>query len=720
MIDALRSAMASGPNRIALTTAARGTLATLVPLIVLSLLGVNAEVAHFAVIGGLHASMVDVGGAYRNRLVTMIGFGLLAPILMLWGMQLNTQWLAAGLMMLVIGLAGGVLRALGPGGVPFGLNSAIAFLIGLSIPANSLAPQFARAAAYGGGVIWTIVVALAFWQLRPYRRIEQELAGVWQALAALVAAARPDYGTHRTVIARRRHERLIVKHHGAIRDALERARAALGEMRADEPGTDPALGQLLVLIRAASRIGTAVLTLDGIEDPALVRHGAARAILTDAVAEIEKGCRAIAKFLLDHGGELDFKPARDRLSGLASLAERARADGSEETARILEAQVIAIAQAVRHGDAAAEAVESLMDRPHRGPRLTRLSLAGIGPAEALATIRAQLTPQSAIFRHAMRVAIVAAIGAATSVWFGLRHGLWLPMAALVILQPDYGATFSRALERAGGTVAGALLAGILLVTLHGTPMFDVAIGLLLFATFALLRRRYSWGITFLTPLIILLLGVSGPHPWADVIDRIADTLAGAGLAIVAGYVLWPLWQREALAPRLAQAIVAEKTYAAAVLVALVEKHDPGARLPELQRQAEIAAANADAAFQRMLAEPRRQRGRIPLAFALTTYIQRLARHSIALAGYVGTAVVPQETTDQLRELLEVTLDDIATALLDGRDPKPRPNFDEPLEHLRVALTASTEGGGATIAFLLGQLVADTTTLHAGASSHRRD
>lgn len=711
MIEALRRWMDSGPNRIALATAWRGTLATLIPLMVLPLFGVSAEVARFAVIGGLHASMVDVGGAYRNRLAIMVGFSVLAPSLMLIGTQLSTQWLAAGLLMLVIGLAGGVLRALGPSGGPFGLNSAIAFLIGVSIPESSFAAQFERAAGYGIGAVWTIIVALTFWQLRPYRRLEQELAGVWQALAALVAAARPYQGKDRSVIARRRHEQLIVKRHSAIRDALERARAALGEMRADHLGSEPALGQLLVLIRAASRIGTAILTLDAIEDRPVVRRGAARAILTDAVAEIEESCGAIAKYLLDRGGELDFRPARDRLSGLAALAERARAHPPSETAQILDAQLIAVAQAVRHLDAAAEAVELLMDRPHRGPRLTRLSLAGSGPLEALAAIRAQLTPQSAIFRHALRVASVAAIGTAAIVLLALRHGLWLPMTALVILQPDYGATFSRALQRTAGTIAGAVLAGILLATLHGTPMFDVAIGVLLFATFALLRRRYGWGVTFLTPLIILLLGMSGPDPRTDVIYRIVDTLAGAGLAIVAGYALWPLWQREALAPSLAQAIMADKTYAAAVLVALVERQDPAARLPELQRRAEIEAANADAAFQRMLSEPRRHRGRIPPAFALTTYIRRLAHHSIALAGYVGAATVPKQATDQLRALLEATLDDIANALREARDPKPRPNFDEPLERLRATLTESKAGMGGTIAFLLGQLVADATTLH---------
>jgi uncharacterized membrane protein YccC len=711
MINPLGKWMKSGRDHIALTTALRGTLATLVPLVVLPLLGVDVEVARFAVIGGLHASMVDVGGAYRNRLIALAGFSVLAPLLMLSGMQLNRQWLAAGLVMLVIGLLGGVVRVLGAGGAPFGLNNAIAFLIGLSLPASPLGPQLARAGAYFCGAAWTIVVALAFWQLRPYRRLEQELASVWQALAALVAAARPHHGADRSVVARRRHEQLIVKSHGALRETLERARAGLGESRADSQGADPSLSQLLVLVRAASRIGTAILTLDEIEDPAVLRRGAARAILTDAVAEIEKACHAVAKFLLDRGGELDFRAARDRLSGLAALAERARAHESPETARILEAQVIAIAQAVRHFDAAAEAAEILMDRPHRGPRLTRLSLAGGRPQEALAAIRAQLTPKSAIFRHAFRVAVMAAIGAASIVFFELPHGLWLPMTALVILQPDYGATLARALERSAGTLAGAVLASMLLFALHGTPMFDVAIGFLLFATFALLRRRYGWGVTFLTPLIILLLGMSGPDTWMDVVARIVDTLLGAGLAIVAGYGLWPRWQREDLAPRLARAIVADRTYATAVLAALVETGDSAARLPELQRQAELEGANADAAFQRMLSEPRHQRGPIPRAFALTTYIRRLARHSIALAGYIGTAAVPREAADQLRELLESTLDDVAAALLEARDPRPRPNLDEPLEQLRAALTVPNEGVGATIAFLLGQLVADTTTLH---------
>jgi len=260
-------------------------------------------------------------------------------------------------------------------------------------------------------------------------------------------------------------------------------------------------------------------------------------------------------------------------------------------------------------------------------------------------------------------------------------------------------------------VAGAVLAGVLLAGLHGTAMFDAAIAVLLFATFLVLRRRYSWGVTFLTPLIILLLGLSGPDPWIDVVDRVVDTTAGAGLAIAAGYALWPLWQRDDLAQRLAQAIRADKAYVSAVLGALAGTQAPEPPLGELRRLAEIAAANADAAFQRMLAEPRRQRGRIPPAFAIDTYIQRLARHAIALAGYVGALAVPDAAVHLLREHLETALADMAAALVEGREPEPRPNFDEPLERLRRALSDSKDGVGTTIAFLLGQIVADTTTLH---------
>ncbi len=173
----LRDSLATGPNRIAASTALRGTIATVAPLVLLSRFGL-AALAYPAVIGALGASMVDVGGPYRSRLAAMALLTVIGPGLMLLGARAVAAWWFAMLVMFVIAAAAGLVRALGRGGIALGINVAVAFLVGLQIGEIG-GPAAVWAAGYGGGALWTILVALAFWQLRPYRRLEQEVASAW-------------------------------------------------------------------------------------------------------------------------------------------------------------------------------------------------------------------------------------------------------------------------------------------------------------------------------------------------------------------------------------------------------------------------------------------------------------------------------------------------------------------------------------------------------------
>jgi uncharacterized membrane protein YccC len=136
--------------------------------------------------------------------------------------------------------------------------------------------------------------------------------------------------------------------------------------------------------------------------------------------------------------------------------------------------------------------------------------------------------------------------------FEVPHGIWLPMTTLVVLQPEFGGTLTRTVERTIGTVAGAVIAGALLAALHGTVMLEFAVVALLFVALFVLRRRYSLGVTFLTPLIVLLLTTSIGDPWIDTLDRVIYTIAGAGVSLIAGYLLWPQWERERLPAQLAR------------------------------------------------------------------------------------------------------------------------------------------------------------------------
>ncbi len=720
-LDRLQARLASAPNRIALSSALRGTIATAAPLAVLPAFGVG-DAAHFAVIGALNASFVDAGGAYGYRLAAMAANSVLGPATMLLGGEVRDTWWLAAPLMFGLAFAGGLARTLGPAGIPLGLNVAIAFLIGVQLPPAPFADRLGWTAGFLGGGIWTICVALAFWQLRPYRRMEQEVASVWEAVAGVIDEACPTTDEARGVVARRRHERRLVSAHYAMRDAIERSRLVLGETRAELTGPGTILSRLLVLWRAASRIGAAVVALDQLADSVEEPDSPGRASLVAALRALAAACRSIEALLLHTRGAIDFTPVRGRLDELTRIAAGARAAGAA-SAGLLDAQVMALAQAVRHLDNAEEMARAIYGAHPSAPGMRRPllhvpPLAGSGILPALASVRTQLTFRSPIFRHALRAAVVTALGTAAITRWSIPHGFWLPMTALVILQPDYSGTMSRALQRTGGTLAGAVLAAALLAAAPGTLAYDLALVVLLFGTFLVLRRRYAVAMIFLTPLIILLLAGDASESWSDLEYRIVDTLVGAALAIGASYLLWPLWERVQLDERMARALKADAAYIAAVLGSLAGDEAGPRGIPDLRRDAEIAAVQAQAAFQRMLAEPRHQRARISRFFSAEVYVQRLTRHAIALALAAQSAPpgLPADSVRALRQGLESTLGDIAAALAGQRAPEPLAAFYEPLERLRVALAARGEGAAAALSLLLGQIVSDTTSLHLAAAS----
>src|SRR3954467_8021699 len=81
--------------------------------------------------------------------------------------------------MFVIAFASGLVRALGPAGISLGLTVGLTFLVGIGVhDRGGGAIEWAMLYIVGGA--WTILIALAFWRLRPYRRLEQEAAAAWE------------------------------------------------------------------------------------------------------------------------------------------------------------------------------------------------------------------------------------------------------------------------------------------------------------------------------------------------------------------------------------------------------------------------------------------------------------------------------------------------------------------------------------------------------------
>jgi uncharacterized membrane protein YccC len=113
------------------------------------------------------------------------------------------------------------------------------------------------------------------------------------------------------------------------------------------------------------------------------------------------------------------------------------------------------------------------------------------------------------------------------------------LTVAIVLKPDFGSVFTRAVQRGAGTLLGVLLGSALLAVLPHDAWVLVAM-----AGFAALlpwARDTNFGLfsVFQTPVIILLLDLALPAGRGLVAARLTDTLIGCGIVLVFGYLLWP-------------------------------------------------------------------------------------------------------------------------------------------------------------------------------------
>ncbi len=166
----------------------------------------------------------------------------------------------------------------------------------------------------------------------------------------------------------------------------------------------------------------------------------------------------------------------------------------------------------------------------------------------------------------------------------------------IVLRPDLGSVFARALQRGIGTVVGSVLGAVILVLMPGGPLL-----LLPCAVFAALLpygRDRNWGLfsTFLTPLVVLLIDLLQRAGWALALDRLIDTLVGCAIVLLVGYAPWPSSWHAHLPQQLATALDMVARYTDQALLGA-----PGRSA--LRRNTYRALSDLRAEFQRTMAEP---------------------------------------------------------------------------------------------------------------------
>ena len=141
---------------------------------------------------------------------------------------------------------------------------------------------------------------------------------------------------------------------------------------------------------------------------------------------------------------------------------------------------------------------------------------------------------------ALRLSLCMGIAVFAQRFMSGDHSYWLPMTVALVLKPDFGSVFVRAIHRSLGTIIGVCIAIAIAVFIpKGGGFIPVIMFLCALLPFAGLRS-YAAMVSLLTPVILLMIDLVAPGTATGYgFQRLTDTLLGAAIALVFGYLIWP-------------------------------------------------------------------------------------------------------------------------------------------------------------------------------------
>ena len=588
-------------DQATLPGALRCTAGALVPLVVGLATGAVAD-GVYGSIGALCAGFASFQGAYRRRVLITFAVGVgMAAATISGGLAGRADW-AAIVAVAVWSLIAGMMTAFGQPALVVGLQWGVAVIIVNAFPMTA-----SQALDYGGmilaGALVQSLLVVVTWPLRSYAAERGAVADLYRDLASYAESVT------RGVEA------------GLPSTAIDDARAVLRDPQPLGRAAQLVAFQALVDEAARSRIALAALSS---MRRSLQRGGSELLEIDSFLLACASVLRSVATAVL-----ADMEPA-----GTASLARLAterpppQAHGAtpwqvRETTALMDALAGQLRGMVRTASVSADGKGADDNGRHALPRRRRNGL-----PDAVLTLRANLSWQSAVFRHAVRLSAVLTLGMILYRVTGLAHGYWISLTALLVLRQDFTTTAVRGISRVAGTVLGALVATLLVVAIRPDQTgLAVLFALSAFSAFVTVRVNYALFSVFVTAYVVFLLAFAAEPAVSTAGARLVATLVGGALAIGA-YLAWPTWESRLAAPQLARLVDAQADYAEALLACFSEPASARRRsLDEMRSAVRRARSNAELSLARMASEPARSRRDAPLDLDRAGGIAAAARRS---------------------------------------------------------------------------------------------
>jgi uncharacterized membrane protein YccC len=555
-------------------------------------------------IGALCGSVTSISGPYRDR-ARRVGLAVSAGAVgfFLGDLVGARGWWTA---VLIVGVA--ALSAIFSAG---GNNASLASLqllvyTVLGTHEASVVGPWTAAIGFLVGAGWALLLAVAAWPVRATAPERALVAAVYTGIAEMLSAS----GTAAAAPARQR-----------LTTALNSAYDALISARSRLQGRDKVYLELFTVLSETTPVVEAAVAMVN------ARHRPPQAVLASVVALGE----AIAA---------DEPPVELELPDTGSPSLLALVHGLNAVTEVLT------------GDR----------KPDRKrPRPVRRT-----PRERATEWFETVLAGPAAWLHALRLALCMTVAEVLVSVLPMQRSYWLFMTIAIVLKPDFGSVFGRALLRGGGTFVGALVgAAVLALAPNGWVLVLLVAGIGFLLPIAQVRN-YGMFSTVLTPLVVVQLDLAQQGSWDLVLERLADTALGCAIVLVFGYLLWPGSRTPRIGGRVAEVIDAVADYAERALNA-----DPRGR-STLRRRAYRQLSDLRIEFQRMLVEPSAA-GRLAAAWYPAIVALERTTSSVTRFAVEIDEGEPPPPGDEVTELV-AAIRDTAAAVRDQRTPADAPEL----------------------------------------------
>lgn len=616
----------------------RVVLALNVPLIFVPLyLGAFKYEVVWMAFAAYMLALVDYRGLHYRKVVIQSIEAVLITIAAIVGMNISNTWFAAVLAMMVVGMFVALIRNWSDYGAAVGVGVGFFFLFGLANPCDYQTSLHIGMYVLAGA-LWSIIITVLSFPFRPSNPIRRSVAKIWKSNTEYLDVLIQKHCTDVLI-----NDIQITQKETAIRTAVNQSIDLFSRRDNRKSRLTTQHYDMMMEIRRTSSLYTAALhTMH--EELSSIHHDSfkeiKRSVLYKLLSAFAQTSARLSVLMFTFRAEeftmVNVKAKRCEIA--IDLFEESckQLQTNEQDAIKIKHLISTIKKAHEYLTLTIKQVEQKLNlRKSDYLENYKLSLnnflIGLKPRVIKELINEAFNINSQHFIYAIRVAIGLSVGVFLFRFFEIDHGYWISLTMLIVIQPYFGATKKKGIERIIGTVAGILLGGVIMLL----PLpHEVFVGMLIVVSFFVayfLRNNYKIGVFFVTVMMVVLMQMSQLGTWQLIGWRVLSTLLGAALAIASSYVFWPTWEKNRFPDLMKKAILNNKMYLEKVLQYYNHTENLGDSWNKQRRLTEASNNEVFASVQRMVEEPEKVQHHVDLNFTMAGVSIRLTREITSIA-----------------------------------------------------------------------------------------